>query len=80
MPTSLRRQEFLSNERPERDGTKSTVLVTSPSTMTASMSEEPGSPQSFNELKLQESEFGASGEIHVPTHPRSHPPRADLRR
>ena len=40
--------------------------------MTASMSEEPGSPQSFNELKLQESEFGASCEIHVPTHPRSH--------
>ena len=28
--------------------------------MTARMSEEPGSPQSFNELKLQAGEFGAS--------------------
>ena len=45
--------------------------------MTASMSEEPGSPQSFNELKLQEREFGASGEIHVPPQTPSHPPRAD---
>ena len=28
--------------------------------MTARMAEEPGSPQSFNELKLQAGEFGAS--------------------
>lgn len=33
--------------------------------MTARMAEEPGSPQSFNELKLQAGEFGASRAAHA---------------